>query len=62
LFGDHYNGLDGKSASAVVEEVLQGRSEKVNYQNVVETFLAEVVDIRNAGYLEISDLLSGIVT
>lgn len=33
---------------AVVEEVFQTRSKQVNDKNVVEAFLAEVINIRNA--------------
>lgn len=32
----------------MVEEVLEGRAEEVDDQDVVETFLAKVVDIGNA--------------
>jgi len=47
LLGDHHNSLDGESAVAVVEEILQGRTKQVNDKNVVEAFLAEVIDIGN---------------
>ena len=47
LLGDHDNGLDGEAASAVVEEVLERGSEQVNDKNVVEAFLAKVIDIGN---------------
>ena len=47
LFGDHDDSLDGEAAVAVVEEILQGRTKEVNDKNVVEAFLAEVIDIGN---------------
>lgn len=47
LLGNHDNGLDGESAVAVVEEILQGRTKEVNDKNVVEAFLAKVIDIGN---------------
>jgi hypothetical protein len=49
LLGDHDNGLDGKSAVAVVKEVFETGTEKVNHQYVVKTFLPEIVYIRNTG-------------
>jgi len=48
LLGDHDDGLDGEAASAVVEEVLERGSEQVNDKNVVEAFLAKVIDIGDA--------------
>ena len=48
LLGDHDDGLDRKAASAVVEEVLERGTEQVNDKNVVEAFLAEVIDIGDA--------------
>jgi hypothetical protein len=45
LLGDHDNGLGGEAAVAVVKEILQGRSQQVDDKNVVETFLAKVIDI-----------------
>ena len=48
LLCHHDNGLDGEASVAVVEEVLQGWSEQVDNQDVVEALLAEVVDIWNA--------------
>lgn len=47
LLGYHDNGLDGEFPVAVVEEVFQTGSEKVNDQDVVQAFLAEVIDIRD---------------
>lgn len=49
LLGDHDNGLDGESAVAVVEEVFETGTEKVNHQNVVKTFLPKIVYIGNTG-------------
>jgi hypothetical protein len=48
LLGDHDDSLDGEAASAVVEEILERRSEQVNDKNVVEAFLAKVIDIGDA--------------
>lgn len=53
LLRDHHNGLDGESSAAVVEQVFERWAEKVDDQNVVEALLAEVVDIRNAGYTKL---------
>lgn len=48
LLRDHDDGLDGEAASAVVEEILKRGSEQVNDKNVVEAFLAKVIDIGDA--------------
>jgi len=48
LLGDHDYGLDGEAASAVVEEILERGSEQVNDKDVVEAFLAKVIDIGDA--------------
>jgi hypothetical protein len=49
LLGYHDNRLDGEFPVAVVEEVLQARAEEVDDQNVVQAFLAEIIDIRDPG-------------
>jgi hypothetical protein len=36
----------------VIKKIFEGRAEQVNDQNVVESLLAEVVDIRDTSYLE----------
>jgi hypothetical protein len=48
LLRNHHHGLYGESPVAVVEEILERWSEEVDDQDVVEAFLAEVVDIRNS--------------
>lgn len=50
LLGDHDDRLDGEAAVAVVEQVFQRRSEQVDDEDVVQTLLAEVVDIGDAGW------------
>lgn len=47
----HNHGLDREPSVAVIEQILQGGSEKIDDQNIVEALLAEVVDIRDAGCL-----------
>jgi hypothetical protein len=49
LLGDHDNSLGGESAVAVVEEILQTRTKKVDHENVVQPLLSKVINIRNAG-------------
>lgn len=49
LLGDHDYSLDGELPVAVVEQVLQTGAEEVDDQDVVQTLLAEVVDIRDPG-------------
>lgn len=48
LLRDHDHRLDGEAAVAVVEEILQTRSEQVDDEDVVEALLAKVVDIGDA--------------
>lgn len=50
LLGNHDNCLDGKLPVAVIEKILQAGAEKVNNEDVVETFLTKVIDIRDPGY------------
>jgi hypothetical protein len=45
LLGYHDDGLDGKLPVAVVEQVLQAGAEQVDDQDVMETFLAEVITL-----------------
>jgi hypothetical protein len=50
LLRNHDNCLDRESPVAEVKEILQTWSKEVNDQNVVESFLAKVIDIRYSGY------------
>lgn len=54
LLSNHDDSLDGELAVAVIEQVLQARTEKVNDQNVVEALLAKVINIRDPGYTSVS--------
>lgn len=49
----HDDRLDGELAVAVVEQVFQAGTEEINHEYVVKTLLAEVVYIRNAGYVRV---------
>jgi hypothetical protein len=49
LLGDHNNGLGREPAVAMIEEVLETRSKKVDNEDVVQTLLSEVVDIGDTG-------------
>lgn len=48
LFRSHANCFDGELAAAEVEEVFQVRAQEVNNENIVETLLTKMVDLRNA--------------
>jgi hypothetical protein len=50
LLRNHDNCLDGESPIAEVKEIFQAWAKEVNDQNVVESFLAKIVDIRYPGY------------
>jgi hypothetical protein len=52
----HDNGLDGELAVAVVEQVLQAGPEQVDDQDVVEAFLAKVIDIRDPGCTRLAEV------
>jgi hypothetical protein len=48
LLGCHANGLDGKFSLAHIKEILQVRPEQIDNQDVVQSFLSEMVNLRNA--------------
>ena len=50
MLSDHDDRLDGESPSTVIEEIFQGRAEQIDDEDVVETLLPEVINIRNAGW------------
>ena len=50
----HYYSLDGKSSIAMVEKILEGGSEEVDHEYIVEAFLAEIIYIRDTSYSCIS--------
>jgi len=53
LVGDHEDGLEGESAAALVELILEGGSEEVHHHEVVRVLGAKVVDLGEArGILE----------
>lgn len=54
LFCYHDHRLNGEPPIAMVEEVFKRGSQEVNDEDVVETFLAEVVDVWNASYHQMS--------
>lgn len=45
LLGNHDYSLDAEPATAVVEEVFERGTEQIDHEDVVETLLAEVVNI-----------------
>lgn len=49
LLGDHDDRLDRELPVAVIEKILQAGSEEVDDQDVMQTLLAKVVDIRDSG-------------
>src|SRR5436305_1442864 len=54
LLGDHDDGFDGEPSVAVVEQVLQTRAQEVDDQYVVQSLLAKVVHVGDAGYRTMS--------
>jgi hypothetical protein len=51
LLRNHYHGLDGESPVTVIEEVFQTRPKQVDDENVVQAFLAKVINIRNTRWM-----------
>lgn len=51
LFRDHYHSLDGESSVAVIEEIFQTRTQKIDHKDVVQTFLPEIIHIGDASYI-----------
>jgi hypothetical protein len=54
LFCYHDNGFYGESPVAVVEEVLQRGTKKINDENVMQSFLPKIVDVWNSSCQKIS--------
>jgi hypothetical protein len=52
LLRSHADGLDAELAATEVEEVFQVRTQEVNNEDVVETLLSEMVDLRNTDCVE----------
>lgn len=50
LFRGHHNRLDGELAPAHVEQVFERRAEQVNYEDIMEAFLPEVVYLWNSDF------------
>jgi hypothetical protein len=50
LFCGHAYGLDGELASAHIEEVLEVRTQQVDDEHIMESFLTEVVNMRDTSY------------
>jgi hypothetical protein len=47
LFSYHNDSLEGESPVAMIEEIFKRRTKQINNEDVVQAFLAEVVDIWN---------------
>jgi hypothetical protein len=50
----HDDCLGRKPAVAVIKEIFEGGTEEVNDKNIVEAFLAKIIDIRNSSCFDIS--------
>jgi len=50
LLRNHNNSLDGEFPITVIEEIFQAGAQQVDDKNVVQTLLAEVVDIWDSSY------------
>lgn len=59
MLGNHDYGFDSESSVTVVKEIFERWAEKVDYENVVEAFLAEIIHVRNAGYIALVSVKTG---
>lgn len=48
LFCDHNHRLDRESSVAVIEEIFERGSKQIDNQDVMKTFLTEIVNIRDS--------------
>lgn len=48
LLRHHHDGLRGELSTAVIEEIFQAGSEEIDDENIVQAFLAKVVNIGDA--------------
>ena len=63
LFSRHTYSLDRELAPTHVEQILEVWTEKVDDKHIVQTLLPKVMDLRDAGYMQlkrqrISDIFS----
>jgi len=52
LPGGHADGLDVKFSAAHVKQIFETGTQKVDYEDVVETLLTKVVNLRDPGCVE----------
>lgn len=52
LLRNHDTRLDGELSATHLKQILQAWSEEIDNQDVVETLLTKVVDLRDTGYKE----------
>lgn len=48
LFRNHDDRLDAEPTAAMVKQILERGAQQVDHQDIVKTFLSEIVDIGNA--------------
>lgn len=47
MFGDHDDSLDRESPSTSVEKVLKRGTEQIDDEDIVEAFMAEIINVRD---------------
>lgn len=50
LISEHEHGLEGELSTAVVEEVLEAGSEKINHHHIILSLHTEPLQVRNASF------------
>lgn len=53
LLSGHTNGLDGEFSATHIEQIFQVGPEKVDDENIMQSFLSKMVYLRNTGYISI---------
>jgi hypothetical protein len=51
LTGSHTSSFDRKLSSAHIKEILQARAKQVDHENIVQPFLAKMIDLWDASYI-----------
>lgn len=50
LFGQHGSGFDAEFPTAHIKQIFQAWTKHADYENIIQSFLAEIVSGRKSGY------------
>jgi hypothetical protein len=54
LFGQHGSGFDAEFPTAHIKQIFQAWTKHADYENIIQSFLAEIVSGRKSGYFGVS--------